>query len=58
VGKMKTQFTDSEVEIVYRIIRHYLMNEEIMTHGHNDPKVYKLFKRLHDIRGYKNESKK
>ena len=55
---MKTQFTDSEVEIVYRIIRHYLMNEEIMTHGHNDPNVYKLFKRLHDIRGYKNESKK
>ena len=55
---MKTQFTDSEVEIMYRIIRQYLMNEEIMTHGYNDPKVYKLFKRLHDIRGYKNESKK
>jgi hypothetical protein len=49
MGKMKTQFTDSEVEIVYRIIRHYLMeHEEIMTHGHNDvPKnYYKLFKRL------------
>jgi len=54
---MKTQFTDSEVEIMYRIIRHYLMNEEVMTHGHNDPKVYNLFKRLHLIRGEKHEKR-
>ena len=53
--RIKTQFRDSEVEIIYRIVRQYLMNEEVMTHGHNDPRVFDLFKRLTLIRGYKNE---
>ena len=48
---MKTEFTDSEVEIMFRIIRHYLMYEEVMTHGHNDPRVTKLWQRLNLIRG-------
>ncbi len=56
---MKTQFTDSEVEIIYRIVRHYLLNEEVQTHGHNDPRVTKLYKRLKQIRGgVENESKR
>lgn len=59
MGKMKTQFTDSEVEIIYRIVRHYLLNEEVQTHGHNDPRVTKLYKRLKQIRGgVENESKR
>jgi hypothetical protein len=40
MGKMKTQFTEEEVEIMFRIIRHYLLNEEVIYHGHDDPKNY------------------
>jgi hypothetical protein len=54
---MKAQFTNTEVEIIYRIIRQYLMNEEVMTHRSNDPKVFNLYKRLTLMRGYKNEKR-
>jgi len=43
---MKTQFTDTEVEVMYRIMRDYMAEAETIYHGNIDYKVRNLFTRL------------
>jgi hypothetical protein len=43
---MKTQFTDSEVEVMYRIMRDYMAEAEVIYYGNIDSKVRNLYTRL------------
>tara|TARA_R110002126_G_scaffold291179_1_gene450716 strand:+ start:73 stop:246 length:174 start_codon:yes stop_codon:yes gene_type:complete len=51
---MKTQFTDSEVEVMYRIMRDYMAEAEIIYYGNIDSKVRNLFTRLTLIKEVEN----
>jgi len=52
---MKTQFADNEVEIIFRIMRDYIIEREVNCHNMIDPKIRNLFNRLTAIRGVDNE---
>lgn len=47
---MKTKFNDDEVEIMYRILRDYIIEREVNAHNMIDLKIKNLFIRLHSIR--------
>jgi hypothetical protein len=52
---MKTQFDEDEVEIMFRIMRDYIIEREVNCHDMIDLKIKKLFERLTLIRGVENE---
>ncbi len=52
---MKTQFNDEEAEIMFRIMRDYIIEREVDCHNMIDLKIKKLFERLTLIRGVDNE---
>jgi hypothetical protein len=51
---MKTTFNDDEVEIMYRILRDYIIEREVNAHNMIDLKIKDLFIRLNLIRGVDN----
>ena len=52
---MKIQFDENEVEIMFRIMRDYIIEREVNCHDMIDLKIKKLFERLTLIRGVENE---
>jgi hypothetical protein len=51
---MKTTFNDDEVEIMFRILRDYIIEREVNSHNMIDLKIKNLFTRLNLIRGVDN----